>query len=778
LHGTLLDEKGHPVAGAEIGISGWGRQAYGAWVPFKLGSKSDSKGMFKLEGAPALPSSQFPVPIALHLANGHFAYAILTSNFGTAEVQDHPVSCRFRVTTSDGVAVTGARITVDSLFVPKVAEDRSRLLYSGDVEGLGASRKVATDKDGVAMIDGLPGGVLSRLSVHKPGMARFTAFIDLPAAGEVRQNATLVKGITLAGKVLAGGKPVAGIRVSASALDGTRYLNYDSVTGPDGMYRIDECPQGATSISAIPESPKVDLAGQNLPLPSLTSGQELDGLNFVLQRPVLIKGQVRTAETDRPVAAASVCISSRTEITCTLVTDSNGQFEAKVSPGTQYVQVQGVNGKDIDDKPQSVVTVDAQHSPPITLRVSDVLLFPSIPHLTGKVFDLEGKPVSSATVVDIESETTATTDDSGLFRFSAETRPGESIVVTKADMVSKSPVVLSDKSSVNLRLDATLATFEGRVVGEDGKPVPGTELTLSGKGALGSRRVISDGEGRYRFDKIAPGYGGLYIWATKSGFGNATIQGISSEPGRTVALEPMKMVIADGTIDGVVLDPNGRPASHAKVSGPYGVPDVVTGDDGLFHLTQVPRTKVFLEANSGENSTQMTMANWDQKGVVLKLLPPKPPAPGSVSEDVIGQLAPPFKVGQWLDGKPINLASLRGKIVVLDFWAVSCPPCVASLPRVQALADTYRSQGVVVIGVHEVGLPIAKLRSFVSQRNLTYPIGLDLPDATGLGATAYEYAPKGWPTVYVIAPNGRVFAQSNQIEDAEKAVKILLAKAR
>ena len=63
--------------------------------------------------------------------------------------------------------------------------------------------------------------------------------------------------------------------------------------------------------------------------------------------------------------------------------------------------------------------------------------------------------------------------------------------------------------------------------------------------------------------------------------------------------------------------------------------------------------------------------------------------------------APEFQgISQWLNSKPLTLASLRGKVVLIDFWTYSCVNCIRTLPYVKRWYDTYRDAGLVVVGVH------------------------------------------------------------------------------
>jgi peroxiredoxin len=88
-------------------------------------------------------------------------------------------------------------------------------------------------------------------------------------------------------------------------------------------------------------------------------------------------------------------------------------------------------------------------------------------------------------------------------------------------------------------------------------------------------------------------------------------------------------------------------------------------------------------------------------------------------EDWQGVRAPDLAVTT-LDGKAVRLSDLRGKRVILDFWATWCPPCVKEIPHFIELAKDPAAQDVVIIGISSEDE--AKLRSFVSERGINYAI--------------------------------------------------------
>lgn len=109
-----------------------------------------------------------------------------------------------------------------------------------------------------------------------------------------------------------------------------------------------------------------------------------------------------------------------------------------------------------------------------------------------------------------------------------------------------------------------------------------------------------------------------------------------------------------------------------------------------------------------------------------------------------------------LDGKKIVLDSLRGKVVVVNFWATSCPGCIKEMPQ---LVDTYRKyqpRGLEMVAVAMSYDPPEYVRNYVQQRNLPFTVALD---TTGEAARAFNQV-KLTPTTFIIDRQGRIIQQT------------------
>jgi peroxiredoxin len=120
----------------------------------------------------------------------------------------------------------------------------------------------------------------------------------------------------------------------------------------------------------------------------------------------------------------------------------------------------------------------------------------------------------------------------------------------------------------------------------------------------------------------------------------------------------------------------------------------------------------------------------------------------------IGQPAPDFTTTS-LTGEPLALAKLRGRVVVLSFFATWCGPCKEELPHVQKeLWQALRAKGLVVIGIDREEAP-AVIAPFVQKMGLTFAIAAD-PGRQIYGRYATAYIPR----TYVIAPDGAIAFQT------------------
>ena len=116
---------------------------------------------------------------------------------------------------------------------------------------------------------------------------------------------------------------------------------------------------------------------------------------------------------------------------------------------------------------------------------------------------------------------------------------------------------------------------------------------------------------------------------------------------------------------------------------------------------------------------------------------------------VVGQAAPALAAPN-LDGQTITLSDLGGKVVLLDFWATWCAPCVYAMPTLQAVHTRYGPEDFVVLGVNQEPEQTEKVRRFMTERGLTFDTVVDD------GPIARDWGVYTFPTSFLIDRKGAV----------------------
>lgn len=120
------------------------------------------------------------------------------------------------------------------------------------------------------------------------------------------------------------------------------------------------------------------------------------------------------------------------------------------------------------------------------------------------------------------------------------------------------------------------------------------------------------------------------------------------------------------------------------------------------------------------------------------------------SSEARSEIAPAWSLDD-LQGKPVKLSDFKGKIVVLNFWATWCPPCVAEIPDFIEIEKEYRGKGVAVVGVSIDSLQPSEVAVFVKKAGINYPIVMSTDEVT----TKYG-ADDGVPITLIIRPDGTI----------------------
>ena len=144
-----------------------------------------------------------------------------------------------------------------------------------------------------------------------------------------------------------------------------------------------------------------------------------------------------------------------------------------------------------------------------------------------------------------------------------------------------------------------------------------------------------------------------------------------------------------------------------------------------------------------------------------------------------GRLPPLDGAVAWLNSPPLTPESLRGKVVLIDFWTYSCINCLRALPYVKAWNERYKDHGLVVIGVHAPEFAFEKdegnVRQAVKNLGVTYPVALD-NDYAIWRAFKNHY----WPAHYFIDADGVIRGHhfgEGEYDESERLIRTLLMAA-
>jgi thiol-disulfide isomerase/thioredoxin len=149
-----------------------------------------------------------------------------------------------------------------------------------------------------------------------------------------------------------------------------------------------------------------------------------------------------------------------------------------------------------------------------------------------------------------------------------------------------------------------------------------------------------------------------------------------------------------------------------------------------------------------------------------------------LTEEAKAPAAPELSNGVWINSEPLNLKSMHGRVVLIDFWTFACYNCLNTLPHVKKWDAEYRDKGLTIIGVHTPESDLERnendLRRQVTDLGIKYPVVTDNDYSTW---KAYDV--EAWPTVFLLDKQGRVrwsHVGEGYYDETEAVIKKLLAE--
>ena len=202
------------------------------------------------------------------------------------------------------------------------------------------------------------------------------------------------------------------------------------------------------------------------------------------------------------------------------------------------------------------------------------------------------------------------------------------------------------------------------------------------------------------------------------------------------------------------LKRNAKPITLPQAAPKTATPDTLTPDAETPGLDQTDTSKAARPVPGAQPSTRSpegALSNTavdDDAFIAAGLTPMDRPRP-----------APAFQLTN-LSGNPVSLSDHQGKLVLLNFWATWCAPCVKEMPTLQHVADTLGPQGLSVLAISLDKLPQQDVAMFAHGYHWKLPILLD-PS----GDTGERYGVRLMPSTYLIGPDGMILAHAFGIRE-------------
>ncbi len=492
-----------------------------------------------------------------------------------------------------------------------------------------------------------------------------------------------------------------------------------------------------------------------------------------LEGNLTLSGRVTDALKKEGVEGAAVTVKSVYKNWET-VTDSSGRFSVKgMAPtdGEIVVEATGFGRESL-----RLPSLETKDEVAIELKPERVI------HLT--VTDESEGPVSGVTIESYDENRddfrVAVTDDEGKAVLRGVHFDTERITVRLSHPAYVSSTGFDreilppeDKTETTHRFTIKRA---GRIAGKvtdraTGESLYGARVMTGTDANTESPREWSDFEGNYTIPGVQPGP--VTVTVHLAGYAPELVTGTiktGEETSLDIALGPPRALI------GVVKNDEGEPVGGVQVEATswrgfatLGL-RAMTDRDGRFVIENAPSDDFEITV-LGRRIQSVHKVVSAVPGQVVELTVTEIERPGGGRSLKVGADAPDA-VFVTLDGTRYELAKLRGKVVVLEFWATWCGPCVADLPHLKKMYDQMGSnERFLMIGV-SLDFDKKMLGTFVKKQKIAWPQVYD-GDNKG-GTLADKYGVIGIPALFLIGPDGKIDAVDPRTQDIPARIESLL----
>lgn len=195
---------------------------------------------------------------------------------------------------------------------------------------------------------------------------------------------------------------------------------------------------------------------------------------------------------------------------------------------------------------------------------------------------------------------------------------------------------------------------------------------------------------------------------------------------------------------------------------------LIIGGLGFFLLQSMEESKLFNPLDKLSEFQKSTAKKFDSEFLAAK-----------VTLEDLGKASEFVGLGEWVNSKPLSLAKLKGKVVLIDFWTFSCINCIRTLPTLKKWHQKYKDSGLVIIGIHTPEFKfeneINNLKEAMREHDIQYAVAQDNDYKTW-----NAYNNRFWPAEYLIDANGNLrythFGEGNY-DITEQAIQTLLTDA-